>query len=525
MSFVIQPGLIQPPLTAGGIAYATGSQAKISSVGTAGQYLVSAGSSAPTWVTPASPPIRTDFSKYDNTVTTASSIGNGVAGIVCVPLTATTELVVFFGTSSAHAVVWDNTAKSFGTPTLIRTVAFGSQTDLAAIALSSTSVLVCSLPSGTTSLETVVLTISGSTISVGTAVATTLGSVSGFITGNIANNGNGRLLQVGSSYVLSYYDGTINPCFRAITVSGTTPTVGAELALTSTGTSFQTYTPFAYSASILLSLSVGATSVFAVPISVSGTTLTRGTQATKAITSTFITAGVLSSGNIALSYYNTNLFAAVVSVSGTTATISSVDTGIVPGGTDEAYMQIFGSQAFLVNAGNLGIGASQLTVLTDTAGTVSIGSVLNNPDGSGVAWVLIGCDSSKIYCQRSNGQSFSVFGISGANPVLRSRPATSTTVSVTNVLTAPFNAYANRGYANIENCLNLRTSSFRLAPLLNSANALTVTFDGVNPASYEQNISLPATNTRSSLNLFSGWLGYQTSAVATTNFFRRVELS
>ena len=51
MSFVISSGIIQTPLTAGGVAYGTGSAAKINAAGTANQVLQSNGASAPSWVT------------------------------------------------------------------------------------------------------------------------------------------------------------------------------------------------------------------------------------------------------------------------------------------------------------------------------------------------------------------------------------------------------------------------------------------------------------------------------------------
>lgn len=49
MSFVISPGVIQTPLTAGGVAYGTGTQAKMSAAGTSGLPLLSAGAGVPTF--------------------------------------------------------------------------------------------------------------------------------------------------------------------------------------------------------------------------------------------------------------------------------------------------------------------------------------------------------------------------------------------------------------------------------------------------------------------------------------------
>ena len=51
MSFILQPGFIIPPLTAGGVAYGNGTNAFMTAAGIAGQALVSTGSGAPNWVT------------------------------------------------------------------------------------------------------------------------------------------------------------------------------------------------------------------------------------------------------------------------------------------------------------------------------------------------------------------------------------------------------------------------------------------------------------------------------------------
>jgi len=47
MSFITSPGVIVPPLTAGGVAYGTGSQAKVTSAGAAGGVLYSTGAGVP----------------------------------------------------------------------------------------------------------------------------------------------------------------------------------------------------------------------------------------------------------------------------------------------------------------------------------------------------------------------------------------------------------------------------------------------------------------------------------------------
>lgn len=54
MSFITATGGINPPYTAGGVAYGTGSGTSVSTAGTAGQVLTSAGAGAPTWSAAAS---------------------------------------------------------------------------------------------------------------------------------------------------------------------------------------------------------------------------------------------------------------------------------------------------------------------------------------------------------------------------------------------------------------------------------------------------------------------------------------
>ena len=69
MSFITSPGVIVPPLTAGGVAYGTGGQAKVNSAGTVGQTLLSGGAGVPTWGSPS-------------TSTTATNLAGGSNGTI-----------------------------------------------------------------------------------------------------------------------------------------------------------------------------------------------------------------------------------------------------------------------------------------------------------------------------------------------------------------------------------------------------------------------------------------------------------
>jgi hypothetical protein len=468
-------------------------------------------------------PIKTDLTKYDNVITTSTVLGTSFLGQIAVQVTSTTELIILIGNASAHAVIWDNTNKVFGTPILVRTAVFTSTVNVAAINISSTTVLMCS--SVGTALETVVLSVSGTTITVNTAVATTLSTFNNFSTGTTVNNGVGRLIQVGSSYVLNYAGASSFPCFRAITVSVTTPTIGSELTFTA-GTNPVNFSNFVISSSVFVSISTTATTLYAVPISVSGTTLTQGTQATTTVTTTNYVAGLLTSNNIAISFLNTNGYAGVVSVAATVATISlGSSTGL---SNWSPYMQVVGSQAYVVSSVS---NQNYIALLTDTAGVASLQTPVGSPDGVTTQWYLVGASASKVFLQRqATTNTFYTYSISSNSAVLSSVYPFTLLVNATGYTTSL--ASYSLIYANVENSANLVTSTYKTVPLNTSSNFFTASFDGTGSASYQQAVGFSNNSSnRSALNLYSGWLGYLYytaaggSATQSTVYMRRIELS
>ena len=75
MSFITSPGVITPPLTAGGVAYGTGSQAKMNNAGTVGQFLQSTGGGVPTWATVSSSSVVRS-ARTSNTILAAADLSN-----------------------------------------------------------------------------------------------------------------------------------------------------------------------------------------------------------------------------------------------------------------------------------------------------------------------------------------------------------------------------------------------------------------------------------------------------------------
>jgi hypothetical protein len=389
----------------------TGTVMAPTSNGTAGQVLTSSGSATPTWAATNSGPFGTDLSYIDYFLTTSSALNAGLASnfyFQAVSLDGTKELCIFQGDTSAHAVVYDTSTSTFGTPILVRTANLSQIYTIALAKISSTSVLVCSLPNAGTALETVVLTISGSTITVGTALATTLAANSNLIPTNT------RLVTVGSSYVLNYYtDSDSLPKFRAITVSGSTPSIGSQLAYAG-GAQVYLHHSYAYSSSILLHFSIAANStIYAFPISVSGTTLSSGTAATVSTTGQYFVTGELSDSRYALGYLNTTGRGAVVSVAGSVASISTAATTMAVSAWNP-QMQVFGNQAFIATGSST---SDKINLITDTAGVATLGTSVSIPFAGNFVGYL---STSKVFfASNASGNSrYNQYGILSGSAVL-----------------------------------------------------------------------------------------------------------
>lgn len=497
--------------------------------GTSGQFLRSNGSgSAASWAIPNTGPIGIDITATDYSLTLASAISAGAGATIrlqAVALDATKELLILHSTASAHAVVWDSSTNTFGTPALVRTASLGIIQTVALAAISSSSVLVCTLATTTTALETVVLSISGTTITVNTPLATTLAANSALIPAGT------RLVAVGASYVLNYYTTTDSlPKFRAITVSGVTPSIGAELAYAG-GDNTNMHHSYAYSSSILLHLSASATVVYAYPISVSGTTLTGGTQATATTTSSGICSGVLSTGNVALLYVNSTGRGAVVSIAGTTASISTAATTLTVT-TANPQMQVFSNKAFILTGTGAG---DQMSVLTDTSGTASVGTPVGINTGAIIGYL----SSEKVFIAASatSGDSgYRQYGISAGAPVLEKTMATVTSQIIDTAQT--FNSSGVlRYYAPLSNLPITTNSAVGTAVILRNASEKHATgsnggsrpfatsIDGVTSAKIQQNPCVYQTYS-DALSTAVGWSVQASMASTTTPVnIRRVELT
>ena len=135
-----------------------------------------------------------------------------------IALDSTRSLFIFTANSLFYGIIYNASTITWGSSTLIRNAVVAYSQSLL---IAADKVLVISYVNASTAMETVVLSTSGTTITVNTAVATTLA-------GNFVYSAN--LITVGTSFVAVYARATSITGLRAITVSGTVPTVGAEVA-------------------------------------------------------------------------------------------------------------------------------------------------------------------------------------------------------------------------------------------------------------------------------------------------------
>ena len=311
--------------------------------------------------------------------------------------------------NNVYGVVYDNSTNTFGAITSIGT----SSGRCAAVLCGAGSNLVL--------------------VNYGSAARTL--SISGTtITANTVNNHgntfstsqNHQFFTCGSSYVV-----TDSFKFMAFTVSGTTATAGSPVSLTgaiiTTVNNIRYITPaYQVTSSTLIGVSFTAVSVlnFAV-LSVSGTTITKGTDATVAITATSPSIYFYPFGSnwvcINTPTTNpTNFYACVVSVSGTTATVSN--------NLDLNTPSISGSalQVMTISASKLIYSFPQqspdffkFNILTYSGGTVSMGTQISHSGTVSVVAPLFITGNYAVYNAAASSVSTAfqiVVDVSGSSP-------------------------------------------------------------------------------------------------------------
>jgi len=293
-----------------------------------------------------------------------------------------------YGAAGNYGIVYNRTTQTWGSPTLIRS---GGTSFHQELLIATDKILMTSVVS--TGFQAVVLSISGTTITVGTAATATL-SITPTNLGNRYDDDTARsFIAIGSSYICSYTDATTVQAI-AMTVSGTTVTVGSALVLSGALNPAHLYS---VSASVFLALtgSAGSGALYATPVTVSGTTLTAGTSATLSGSAGVVYFSAVMGTRWAMLDLNAGTSiprGVIVSVSGTTATMSSNDFGTTGRSSIAACM--VGSKMLCAWNDSAGTSAYHVNVMSDNAGTATIGTVINRTDNNNIQGLQVVAISS-----------------------------------------------------------------------------------------------------------------------------------
>jgi hypothetical protein len=334
----------------------------------------------------------------------SAQLSSNVTITNCIDLGGSRELLVGTNLSTyAVGVVYDKSTNTFGAVTTIRAVALSG---VRAILSAADQALVVSCNS-TTGFEAVTISISGTTITVNTAATATLsGNFVGF-------NTETGLIAVSTSFVTSYtVTGTICQ-IRALTVSGTTVTIGAASIPTGTMGAGSLGAFIFASGSVVVAISAtAATALYFQPYTVSGSTLTIGTGASVAGANCVIQyAFVTGSGRFWCFGSTAAASTSVIhlaTLSGTTVTVNSVAHG---GGATlvTSYAVISTTKV----AFSLGATTNNFNIAVDGSGTPTVGTVISLAFPS-----IFYSNGNWSYAFGNSGGSTGVYKIdcSGASP-------------------------------------------------------------------------------------------------------------
>lgn len=323
-----------------------------------------------------------------------------------------TRSCILFGGATCYAIIYDASTQAWGTATSVRT-SLGSNL-FNGVKSATDQVLVCTC-NATTGFEAVTLTIAGTAITVNTG---TKGTAT--LAGNIVGGELGQVIAVSTSFVVGYGRDTTTSAIRAITISGTTPTIGSESAQ---GVTAATAPNIYASGSIVRTVNCDASSVYCKPFTVSGSSLSAGTAASASTSGADYRSFVDGNGNIVCNYRNSNHAATIFKLTATTEVASTA----VLSATDPTSSILVYSEYFPISAdktlfiSHTGSTTWYANILTGTSGTASAGTEITGatqgPIGAFASVALTGNYARMASYTASQLYQFT-FNYSGASPVI-----------------------------------------------------------------------------------------------------------
>ena len=374
---------------------------------------------------------------YSNPTITA----NGGGAISAIELDSARTCFLFGGTT-CYAIIYDASTQTWGTATSVRTSIASAK--FTGVKSATDQVLVCTCDA-TTGFEAVTLTIAGTAITVNTG---TKGTAT--LAGDIAEIG--KVIAVSTSWVVAYGRATTVSAIRAITISGTTPTIGSESAQ---GVTAATAPNIYASGSIVRTVNCDASSVYCKPFTVSGSSLSAGTAASTTAANNGIRSFVDGNGNLVCAYNNSNLSAVIFKLTATTEAasavvlVSGIDPGVVVNYSE--FIQITADKTLFICRAAAGATYWYANILTGTSGTATAGTaitVATRGNMASFAALSVTGNYARIAACSVNAFYQITFDCSGASPVQFKNVATAR--SAASAGTPQFsNKYGVRSYTTL----------------------------------------------------------------------------
>lgn len=414
-------------------------------------------------------------SQFSNT-----SLTNSGNSFKTVSIDANRQLIVFGGTS-LYGVVYNSSTDTYGSVVLLAT---GISTSQYTIALHSTDKVLLSHYVTTPELIATVLTLTGTAISVGTPVSSALA------TG--INGASFDSLLVNGTVIVSYTRTGTVAVVRGITVSGTTPTIGAEYTLTTVAGT--TILMRAIGTTLIVPY-YGSSLLYCRAYSVSGTTLTTGTETSTSANAIF-RATVNGNNRLVVQYPDTpstgTMRVGIFSLSGVNVSQSTVSIGDSPSANTSVcdMVQISASKVLVTNQVS---SVNKCNIITDTAGTASAGTVVTMAGTSTTPTIALVIGNT-AYVQASGGNFYGdqVLDCSGASPSITATRSVGAYAGELRAAHAPSGTYLEKSIYSYRFTTTTTTTA-------NSKYGLTQTTQGQNEF-YNANTVTPNFNDASALD-------------------------
>lgn len=338
------------------------------------------------------------------------------------------ELILYADRDASYlyGVVYNRTTNTFGIPVLIRAVPIQLASFASSVKAGVDKVLVVSC-SSTTAFEAVVLTFNNVTITVNAAASATLTlSMSKFAS-------DCDIVAVGSSFTVMYELLAPQNEIRALSVSGTTVTIGTPTILNGTVAGCMQVV----NGNVVIALSRLGTTFYATTYTLTGTTtLTTGTNYTDT-NGAFSKIATLPTGRY---FVIRDTSATLLTLNGTTITGSHVADATAGGNIIRDAVIVGNNKVLVVEPYS---SSDNCNLITDSSGTASKGSRIA-ATARAVTRNIIYVDGNRAYLsQSSNAENIIELDCSGASPVIIAVTSKTGSDSRGFVPSDPSNGYAN----------------------------------------------------------------------------------